>query len=97
MSWADQPRDVCGRFTSRPIKKATYILTDKERDRGYVRPVRQTYTHKKCGKDTMLAIALAQGFAGDLSFLREAYCTTCGKHFPVSDFLWEETEEEVGS
>ena len=67
------------------------VLAEEERAKGFVRPVRRTYTHLKCGCDTTM---------GQPNFYSGTFCIACGKHFPVGpdgEFVWKGTTERVGT
>lgn len=76
-----------------------WILSDEERAKGYVRPVRTKYIHKTCGVETVMHIKFAETYARDPKFYGSTFCagSRCRAHFPVSEFLWSDTKEEVGS
>lgn len=46
------------------------VLSDEERARGFVRPVRQSYYHLTCGAVTTMGLAIAQTYARQPNFLR---------------------------
>jgi len=76
------------------------VLSDEERAKGFVRPVRLTYVHLTCGAPTNMAQAIAETYARDPSFYGGTYCATCRGHFPVGpdgEFVWQGTEEKVGT
>lgn len=73
------------------------VLSEEERAKGFVRPVRDTYIHKTCGVETKMGKALAETYARDPKFYGRTFCTQCNHHYPVSEFLWSNTDEEVGS
>lgn len=73
------------------------VLSDEERAKGFVRPVRRTYVHTNCGAATTMGQALAETYARDPKFYGATYCTGCEKHLPVDEFTWDGTEEKVGS
>lgn len=76
------------------------VLSDEERAKGFVRPVRQSYTHLKCGGKTTMGIKLAETYARDPAFYTGTYCAGCGAHFPVGkdgEFVWHGTDEKVGT
>jgi hypothetical protein len=76
------------------------VLTEQERSRGFVRPVRQKYVHAKCGTVTHMGLALAETYARDPRFYSGTYCVACGNHFPVGpdgEFTWDGTTEKVGT
>jgi hypothetical protein len=77
---------------------AYWVLSAAERAKGFVRPVRDTYTHVKgCGSNTTMGIALAETYARDPSYYGSTFCCACGRHFPVAEFVWRGTDERVGS
>lgn len=78
-------------------QKGYIVLTPEERAKGYVRPVRRTYVHKKCGCATTMGMALAETYARDNTFYSGTFCVGCRKHFPLAQFVWDGTDEMVGS
>jgi len=79
------------------MQKAYDVLSKEDRAKGFVRPVRQTYTHIKCGTYTVMGLAIAETYAREPSFYSGTFCVHCRKHFPVSEFVWKDTEEQLGS
>lgn len=77
--------------------EAYLVLSDEEREKGFIRPVRRSYTHKLCHTETSMPVAIAETYARDPKFYGATYCVFCGRHLPVSEFLWKGTDEEVGS
>jgi hypothetical protein len=80
-------------------QKGYIVLSDEERARGFVRPVRDAYRHLKCGKITTMGRALAETYARDPAFYSGTFCTTCGSHFPVGvdgEFMWYENDGSEG-
>ena len=80
-----------------PQNDAYLVLSDEERAKGFVRPVRDSYYHKFCGSVTKMGPAIAETYARDPKFYGSTYCCQCSRHRPVSEFFWEGTLEEVGS
>jgi hypothetical protein len=79
-------------------QQETYlVLSEEERAKGFVRPVRRSYVHDTCGAMTTMGRALAETYARDPKFYGGTFCATCGDHFPVAEFLWDGTNERVGS
>ena len=76
-----------------------YILSDEERAKGFVRPVRRSYIHTTCGVRTTMATKLAETYARDPKFYGATFCvgSNCRTHFPVTEFTWDGTDEIVGS
>jgi hypothetical protein len=82
------------------MQKAYMVLSDEERAKGLVRPLRHSYIHKTCGTVTTMSNPIAETYARDPSFYSGTYCTYCRKHFPVGkdgEFLWAGTTIEVGT
>jgi len=80
-----------------PQSDAYLVLSDEERAKGFVRPLREAYLHKTCGTVTRMARALAETYARDPNFYGATYCVYCKMHRPVSEFVWDGTTAEVGS
>jgi hypothetical protein len=77
--------------------KKYLVLSEEERAKGFIRPLRRSYTHKVCGTSTHMGLALCETYARDPKFYGSTYCTTCRKHLAVSEFVWDEDGEVVGS
>lgn len=76
------------------------VLSSEERAKGFVRPVRRTYTHVKCGADTTMAQSIAETYARDPRFYGGTFCCHCRSHFPVGangEFVWKGSTEKVGT
>ena len=76
------------------------VLAEEERAKGFVRPVRRSYVHEKCGTVTTMGQTLAETYARDPKFYSGTFCCGCGAHFPVGDdgeFTWDGTSEKVGT
>lgn len=78
-------------------QKGYVVLTPEERAKGFVRPVRSAYVHKKCGGKTTMGNALAETYARDPKFYSGTFCCACSKHFPVCEFDWDGTDILVGT
>lgn len=79
------------------MQKAYVVLSPEERSKGFVRPVRRSYLHKPCGKVTYMGLALAETYARDPSFYSGTFCIGCRTHFPLDQFVWDGTEEKLGT
>lgn len=53
--------------------------------------------HSGCGQVTTMADAIAETFARDPQYYGAGFCCTCGRHFPNEQFVWDGTNEKVGS
>jgi hypothetical protein len=89
-----------------PIDPATgqnkdhWVLPEEERAKGYIRPIRRGTTHQKCGATTYMPVACAETYARDPKFYAKTFCCTCVDYFPVGphgEFVWEGTNEKVGT
>jgi hypothetical protein len=79
-----------------PQAAAYLVLSDEERAKGFVRPVRKTYVHSSCGTATTMSLPLAETYARDPKFYGATYCVGCQMHLPVREFTWEDGKQ-VGS
>lgn len=76
-----------------PQAEAYLVLSDDERARGFVRPVRLSYVHETCGGKTTMKQAIAETYARQPSFYGATYCVHCRMHRPVGEhgeFVWED-------
>lgn len=81
-----------------------WVLSEEERAKGFVRPVRRTYHHAKCHTDTTMGLAIAETYARDPQYYGSTFCCHCRTHLPVGphgEFFWVDggkiTEEKVGT
>lgn len=77
-------------------QKAYVVLSDAERAKGFVRPMRWTYVHEKCGVATTMGQALAETYARDPEFYTGTFCVGCRSHFSVGatgEFRWDDGEK----
>lgn len=56
-------------------------------------------SHRKggCGTVTTMGTALAETYARDPGFYGATFCCHCNRHLPVGEFVWDGTDETVGS
>lgn len=135
-----------------PQNEVYLVLSEEERAKGYVRPVRRAYQHvgppgpehplrdltpeehelydqygyhqfeaypqtgehepltgkywtkeelervgKGCGAVTTMGQALAETYARNPHFYGSTYCCACSMHRPVNEFVWDGTDQRVGS
>lgn len=73
------------------------VLSAEEIAQGFVRPVRDSYVHTRCGSLTRMNRTIAETYARNPKFYGATYCVGCQKHLPVSEFTWDGTNERVGS
>lgn len=85
-----------------PVEQAEVylVLSEEERAKGFVRPVRTSYIHETCGGVTTMGQAIAETYSRFPSFYGATYCVHCETHRPVGangEFLWDGTDEKVGT
>ena len=82
------------------MQKDYIVLSAEERAKGFVRPVRRSYTHARCGTSTRMGLALCETYARDPQFYSGTFCVACKDHFPVGpggEFTWDEDGTKVGT
>jgi hypothetical protein len=50
-----------------------------------------------CGVKTTMALDIAETYATSPAFYNGTFCCGCGKHLPLEEFVWDGTNERVGS
>jgi len=78
-------------------QKGYVVLSDEERAKGFVRPVRRSYVHTPCGVQTTMGQVIAETYARDPAFYSGTFCCGCSKHFPLDQFTWSDDGTPVGS
>jgi hypothetical protein len=76
-----------------PQAEIYLVLSDEERAKGFVRPVRREYTHEVCGTVTTMGGAIAETYARQPDYYGATYCVHCGQHRPVGadgEFTWDD-------
>ena len=79
--------------------------TEVSPTRAFVRPVRQSYKHQKCGAVTRMGLAIAETYATNPAYYGSTFCCGCRGYFPVGangEFVWmnvdgTESAEKVGT
>lgn len=138
MLTTDRDHPELGHGETEGRNKVYLILSDEERARGFIRPVRRSYEHvgvticgkekkfdgdpntyyckskpghegecgpayrdkngiRGCGAVTTMAVEIAETYARKPDFYGLTFCVGCNKHLPVEEFVWEGTNEKVGS
>lgn len=67
------------------------VLSEAERERGFVRPLRLSYWHASCGTVTTMSREIAETYARSPGFYGSTFCANCGRHRPVGaegEFHW---------
>ena len=78
-------------------QQESYLVLPELDKRERIRPWRNKYTHKICGVETRMPDGCADTFTVNPKFYGATFCVSCKTHRPVNEFLWSNTEEEVGS
>lgn len=74
-----------------PQNSKYLVLSDEERARGFIRPLRYSYLHEVCGYVTTMNAAIAETYARNPGFYGATYCAHCRMHRPVGadgEFIW---------
>ena len=123
-----------------------WILSEEERKKGFIRPVRTNYIHvgirpkysirdltdeenekyshfgyvkyeknlddesaivgkfwtekqlnSGCGVETTMNQSIAETYARDPKYYGSTFCINCGEHIRVEEFVWDGTNDKVGS
>lgn len=84
-----------------PMADAYLVLSDEERAKGFVRPVRRSYVHATCGAVTTMGLAIAETYARNPTFYGATFCVRCSMHRPVGEtgeFVWDDgSGQKVGT
>lgn len=75
--------------------KAYIILCDEEREKGFVKPYRDSYRHRTCGTTTRMGRTIAETYARDPYFYSATFCVCCNTHKPLAEFTWEPDGEPM--
>lgn len=78
-------------------QKTYLVLSQEERDKGFVRPVRDKYVHTTCGVETRMPLAIAETYARNPNFYTGTFCVGCRAHHPVAEFTWSSDGSVLGS
>lgn len=94
-----------GKFTGKEYVAVMTILTNEDgsfKGGSYVTQEELTAweQNKKvggCNTVTTMGRALSETYARDPNFYGATFCVHCNRHLPVDEFVWEGTNEKVGS
>lgn len=98
----DDPRLTHGIDDEPTPQAAAYlVLSEAERGKGFVRPVRRSYIHTggdaPCGSVTTMSQALAETWSARPDFYGATYCCSCSRHLPVAEFVWADDRSTLGT
>lgn len=74
------------------MQKDYVVLSEAERAKGFVKPLRSTYVHTSCGGATSMGRELSETYARDPHFYSGTFCVHCRAHFPLNEFNWDDGE-----
>lgn len=104
MTLTDDPNDpaLTRGVDEEPVPQAEkyLVLSEAERAKGFVRPVRTQYRHLTCGAVTTMGQELAETYAAKPTFYSGTYCASCRMHRPVGEggeFVWTDDGSKVGT
>lgn len=79
----------------RPVRR-TYVHVGKPPEGKKFRyPITETFGG--CGTRTTMSQDIAETYARDPEFYSGTFCCYCRTHLPLAEFVWEGTEEQVGT
>lgn len=70
-----------------------WVLSPEEIAKGFVRPVRRTYVHEKCGVATTMGQRIAETYAAQPGYYGATFCCGCRDYFPIGErgqFVWDD-------
>lgn len=80
------------RFELSDGSKAGTYLTQEE-----VNQIEESGHYGGCNGLTTMNRAIAETYARDPNFYTGTFCVHCQQHFPLDQFVWDGTDEQVGS
>lgn len=91
--------DLTHGVDAKPVEQAQVylVISEEERAKGFIRPLRRAYVHQTCGTLTRMGLVLCETYARDPEFYSATYCCGCCMHLPVGEFVWDEDGEVLGS
>ncbi len=102
MSLTTDPKDPdIRKIRANGMQEKYLVLSDEERAKGFVRPLRRAYIHIVCGTETRMGIELCETYARNPQFYGGTFCVGCGTHFDLvkdgkRQFRWIEDNQGVG-
>lgn len=78
------------------VRRGAWSLSPEDRKQGFIRPLRFTYTHIACGRDTAMGEGSARLWAKAPQHSDVTWCARCQIERPVREFVWLGSSEHVG-
>jgi hypothetical protein len=60
-----------------------------------VPPDKRNYTHEKCGTITVISGGDFASISDPFNACRGTFCVGCSDHFPLDEFVWDDTGETI--
>ncbi len=84
------------------MQKTHLVLPDENRKKEhFIRPLRKSYMHNKCGTVTTMGESIAETYAANPRYYSSTWCSSCKGYFPVGDqgeFIWDDgSGQKVGT
>jgi hypothetical protein len=79
------------------VKFETYPASESPVTGKYWTQAQLDSVGRGCGTVTTMGTALAETYARDPHFYSGTFCCGCGTHLPLAEFVWDGTNERVGS
>lgn len=96
-SYVHVGRSICGK-PYETEEHSTLLCASEPSHEGECGPVYQSQLPKPgCGVKTTMGRAISETYARDPKFYGATFCCGCGKHLPVDEFVWDGTDQVVGS
>lgn len=99
--WGDELLSKVASDLGMPERGVNGMPSEEERAAGFVRPVRRSYMHLKCGSVTSIGIDIAEKYARDPNAFQFTFCVGCHRHSAngeAGDFVWNDnSNEKVGT
>jgi hypothetical protein len=77
-----------------------WVLPPEDRAKGFVRPLRASYKHEKCGTVTNMPKPIAETYARQPGYYGSTFCAHCRNYLPVGlhgEFVWLDDGKKVGA
>lgn len=58
-------------------------------------PDSRSYTHVNCGTATVVSGHDFSALTDPFSAVQATFCVACNKHFPLDEFIWDDTQEPI--
>ncbi len=56
-------------------------------------PTFRVYQHTLCGEQTIVSDNMFEVVSNPMSSMERTYCSSCGKMFPIAEYVWADTGE----